>query len=429
MPGSGLQSRLLSGRDLHSRHKAESKASGEGAIHVKPPTVVIVNSYGDENKGSAALNFAALDAVRLVSPDARLTIIAIRPTDVAQHYCHTREYDPLVEVLPPPVAPSGGCLVGLRTIIRQSSLWLWPRRPNLPDSLVRIREADLVLGRGGYVFAGRKGLRSAIALLSTAFPLIYARRVGVPTLSLPQSFGPISGRAASVVASMCLRSFDVVVARDEQSRRTARDLGVPTEKLKKMPDSVFLLDHREQPAPLRGPYLAISERAEQPGVEGAKDLLVSSVVELWKTGSFRSVVGSPQSAGDVDPTSEVTDRIGRAIGPGVALTIRDDLSPHQLMTVYAGAKVVLSHHLHACILSMISGTPAVAISVDGSKVEGVYQDLGLPAQWVVTRDANPGRVAEVVLSASRQRDMVRARVAVAKEGLRRALADEIGAIL
>jgi polysaccharide pyruvyl transferase WcaK-like protein len=83
------------------------------------------------------------------------------------------------------------------------------------------------------------------------------------------------------------------------------------------------------------------------------------------------------------PTPVEDDRpaaaaIASAIGRR-AVFIDDDLGPQELASLYGRAAVVVAVRLHAGILSMVGGTPAVVISYFTAKAPGVMAGLGAAA--------------------------------------------------
>ncbi len=127
-------------------------------------------------------------------------------------------------------------------------------------------------------------------------------------------------------------------------------------------------------------------------------------------------MGVPQVQGkysDVDATTAVIEEIDRR-APGAARMIPGDLSVGDLIVEYGQAAITVSHHLHACVLSLIAGTPAIAISTDGAKIEGLYESLGLPREWVVTADTSSEVVIDTAINAIGRRELVSRVVAEAR---------------
>jgi colanic acid/amylovoran biosynthesis protein len=71
----------------------------------------------------------------------------------------------------------------------------------------------------------------------------------------------------------------------------------------------------------------------------------------------------------------------------------DDLSPQALKALYAELEVMIGTRMHANILSIISGTPVVAVAYE-HKTAGIMNMLGL-ASFVVPIDQASERLQAV----------------------------------
>lgn len=93
------------------------------------------------------------------------------------------------------------------------------------------------------------------------------------------------------------------------------------------------------------------------------------------------------------------------------------------MALYRAADVVVTQHLHSFIFAAMMGTPSLVISVDGHKVEGLVDGLGLPG-WMVIDAASDGPATLV----DRVRRLRRTRAAVTAD-LRQASAKARASVL
>jgi polysaccharide pyruvyl transferase WcaK-like protein len=104
----------------------------------------------------------------------------------------------------------------------------------------------------------------------------------------------------------------------------------------------------------------------------ARDLLSDGTVDTCLV--IRQTGGSN---GDL----AMIQRLAAAIGRG-ARVCDWDYSHRDLMSLYAGACLVLTQHLHSFIFSVLSGTPCLVMSTTTNKVQGLVQGLALP-DWLV----------------------------------------------
>lgn len=282
-----------------------------------------------------------------------------------------------------------GPAAGLRTVIRSLVLLASPERR--ASGTVRVlQEADVVVGKGGHVFVTRRGLRGLMSLWLTTFPLVLATRMGIPAVTGPTSIGPFENGGSRFLNRWILRRLDAVVARDELSAGEARQVGVPPEHVHSMPDTVFAMpdptaeavDDLARQLELSGSYAVLVVRAQ--GIDQGREAIFRAFVRagtaMVQDAAIRTLLIVPQVRGDDDEA--MAARLAAEL-EGTARLIDDLLDPGQLIALYGGARVVVTCRLHAAIFASIAGTPAIAVSIDGKKTEGVYRSLDLPPSWVV----------------------------------------------
>jgi polysaccharide pyruvyl transferase WcaK-like protein len=121
-----------------------------------------------------------------------------------------------------------------------------------------------------------------------------------------------------------------------------------------------------------------------PGLEQA--ILRSSEKRLFS--AFRVVV---QSFEDRLITRQFVGRL-QALGLNAALLDTSLEPPSALLTIYGESRATVSTRLHGAIFSTLANTPAIALSADPSKAEGVMSEVGL-GDWVLPLD--PARADEL----------------------------------
>lgn len=357
-------------------------------------SVVVCNVFGDDNRGGAAITAATVDAVRRAFPAARITLLAVdKPDDVLRRsHRHTLTAFQDVDVLPASGSRFTGPLAGLRTAVRTLHWLLRPGAAGVPPSLRRVRDADLVVSKGGYVFVDRQGLRSLLSLWVTTFPLTYARRVGVPTVAFATSIGPFHSASSRWLNRFLLRRIDLVLPRDARAYASARALGVPQVRLELVPDSAFALAPPTPEAVERARrrhadgarYAAVTVRLDGPD-DPLLEALSSAVRALLQSGAVTCVLVVDQVSGDAVHSARL---VQNTADPRVR-HVADDLAPAGLVELYGGAEIVIASRLHSAIFSLVAGTPTLAVSIDGTKTEGVFESLGL-GQNVLSRDSATG---------------------------------------
>jgi polysaccharide pyruvyl transferase WcaK-like protein len=398
--------------------------------------VVISNVFADDNRGGAAITEATMRFANQVVPGASLRLVAVSGDatrlDTSHRHSRTR-LGPDDEVLPAPFAPSGR-FGGLRAVSR--SILALLRRPTsrAPRALQEIYGAALTISKGGHVFVDRVGLRSLLGLWLTAYPVVYASRWGIPTIVYGASIGPFVGRMDKALSAQILRRVTLVMPRDALSRQRLETLGVPTSQIVEMPDSVFSSDPPTTPERqtmlqtldlAQGRYLAASARMRRPEDAQRLDLLAVSIAEAAaRIACVERVVLVLQvdgrSASDAEATEYLRERLDER---GVRVrVIGDDLDHRALAAVYGGAAATVACRMHSAILSVLAGTPATVLEMDGTKAAGVFAMLGAPEAVFPFDRFDPAALAETVtqFAEGQRADEMRQRFAAGVEALRMA---------
>ncbi len=367
--------------------------------------VVITNCYPDDNRGSAALNDAACTIIKQAFPGASISIVsAARGGALRSAFRHSLASHPEVEVLAPLLrtSRSGGLAeagaVGLGLLWQLAPHWLgWGR------SIAAIRAADLVVSRGGYLLADPGALRWWFNPYLIMLPCRLAHRLHKTTWTMPTSVIPPRSAVGRVALRHLVRSFDRVALRDPKARAAAVALGARDVRL--YHDTVFVL-----PAP-SAPQ--IDETVARHGLAGRRFGVVttrgsgSSFTDVQKLALQAAVMRDLLQAGELDCVLAVAQTVGpdlderpsalafiELMAGGEARLLEGDFSHGDLMALYAAADIVVTQHLHSFIFATMVGTPALALSVDGYKVEGLVSGLGLPAWTVVDAAADASAVIE-----------------------------------
>ena len=357
-------------------------------------TVAIVNAYDDENRGSAALNLAAVELVRRSDPDAAIGLVTIRDFDASrrvQGYRHTLAEHPDVQVLPP-LVDRRSLVAGSLSAIPAELLAPWTARRGLNEQTAEFLDsADLVVSRGGVIYHCRKGRKDLAGLLRRTSALRWAQRRGVPTSLIGLHVGAVHGAAATRVVRSQFARATVSHPRGALSEARLRSLS-PSAHACRLPDSVFAL----RPA-LDRPAHATT---------GGRLLLVVSAPLAPYLGQVRSMVDELVAAGrvghvavalqvtDVDSDRPAVEQLLTSLDRDVEL-VDEDLSPRQLVDRYAQFDLLVSSRLHAAVFGLLAGVPSFPIDVsDDEKAVDVFGEIGL-GDFVLTRREAP-RWAQLV---------------------------------
>ncbi len=369
--------------------------------------IAIVNTYGDDNRGSAALNIAAVHLVREAFPDAVVGLVPINEFDEserAHRYRHTIERFPDIEVLAPIVRQEtlrSGAISSIpaELLARRLPLRLLDRRT---DEF--LRSSDVVVSRGGVIYRDCSTMGNLAAFLRRTAALRLAQAESVPTVLL----GLHAGRPNSPIGARLMRRqyrrADLVLPRGPLSAEVVREIAAAP--ITRLPDSV-----------IGGPFLL---PAAERSATGHLVLAVSDPARPL-FGDIATLVGRLADAGRVERVTVVAHSLGLDSDVGASETISrqlpvpttlvtDDLSPSQLVELYATADLVLASRLHAAILGLLARTPShpIELSQDRKAID-TFTEIGLghmvldpsrPAEWEGQLAGRPGASQEDVSDAT-----------------------------
>jgi polysaccharide pyruvyl transferase WcaK-like protein len=391
------------------------------------PLVVVSNAFSDDNRGGAAITGSTIGLLNDAFPRWRVALESVQAGSFRSLYRHTLRRHPQTSVLPPLVTPGRGPWPGVRAVARSLLILLFPRISRGP-AMKALRQASLVVSKGGFVFVDRGGARGLMALWLTTFPLILAARLGIPFVLLGCTVGPFHERLSRIVASICLRRARLIVVRDSRSAVEVRSIARLRGQVVESPDIVFRLSppstlEQEEAAQrfnLGGEtfgVVTIRSRESASATIALARRLALTATDLLNWGVVQRLAVVVQTDGDMTSDRAASQQLIRLLQDPRASLIAADLSPRELMALYGKATFIIACRLHSAIFAMIAGTPAVAVSLDREKTEGVFEGLGL-AEYVIQPDFEPARASELVASLARDdsfRPRLRRTVANARE--------------
>jgi colanic acid/amylovoran biosynthesis protein len=366
--------------------------------------VTTVNCWHDSNKGDAAITIGLLNALAAnqVSDKLAVASYAAYPNEEKWHYAfrHVLNEHPDVELVPtslPALISSVGakkaCLLALRGFFKL----LFPGLLSDKPLEKAIRRSSAVVSTGGLYFGFVKSNFADLLyhLFSFSYPLLFAKRVGVPYFLYAQSFGPFHGSFSRWWMRRLVAGSAATWSRESYSQETLAKLGAPKAQLDVVADAAFGID------PARGrkllklshygleplTYVAISLR----GLDAAghsreleenyrtvfQQLIGWLVRERGlKVALVAHTTGPIAKEDDRAISREVWDSLDQDVKENTVLIV-DDLGPTELAQLYGSAAFVSATRFHAVVLAICGGSPVIAIPYFGLKTQGSLRDLGL----------------------------------------------------
>lgn len=263
-----------------------------------------------------------------------------------------------------------------------------------PRSLAAaIAKCDVLIAGGGTLLQNVTGEKSLIYYTSL---MRLAAAMG-KKVRLYGGVGPLIGEKARARAAAALRSCASVCVRDSGSAATVKELcGIDAQRAD---DPIFFTDYmsrvKREPiaCPPEGDYVAVQLRKtagcsdKQRSAEGASTAVRAAEMcrELQSRTGARPVFVSMQDSYDLELC-----RLASSLCGGETLS---PATGEELFTILSGARAAVGMRLHFLLASVISGTPAVALSYD-PKVENAAQTFNLPL--FPANEISPNKVCEAL---------------------------------
>jgi polysaccharide pyruvyl transferase CsaB len=215
--------------------------------------------------------------------------------------------------------------------------------------------------------------------------VLMGRLAGKPILMANIGIGPVESPTGRLLVKAILRLVWLISVRDEGSLRFAQALGCSPDKVRLVPDAVWVRDpdtlgnqpvraSRTQNAPIR---VALNLNKDVDVADEWETFLDRLVTALAIVAEMRDVEfhALPMQCGfktgtDLEVLTEVLVRVDAPVHIHTPATHED------VAAIIAGCDAVVSERLHALILSVILGCPVVALPYD-VKVRELVAQLGI----------------------------------------------------
>ena len=414
----------MSTSDAGIKHFESTFTLTMGDLRMTPElrdSVLVVNCWDDSNKGDAAITIGVLNTLVVNQAASLLKVssyVVHQTEDEMRHaFRHVTQAHPHVDLVPcylPALSRSIGKATVLIRLIRSIAKLLLPGV--IPDTQLdaAVRSAKTVASNGGLYFGFRPSSAANMLyhLFAFSYPMLLAKRLGVPFVLFSQSFGPLPSRLSRWWMRMLVNHSHGAWCRESLSYDVLKNLRLNESKLKVVPDAAFGISSSHNSnldqLPLQGlapgSYVAMSIRSLVPSgfSEEAESAYLQAFREAIEWLSVECNIHVLLVAHTIGPIADEDDRITtRAVydqlNPKALnnVTVCDlDLSPQQLCTLYGNAKAVVATRFHAVVLTLCGGTPVIAIPYFGIKTQGALRDIGLASAVVEVGSLNGNMLKE-----------------------------------
>jgi colanic acid/amylovoran biosynthesis protein len=402
-----------------------------------PSIALLVNCWHDSNKGDAAISIGVINALKQNAVASKICAASYiyypEKKDQDFGFRHVRAAHPDVRFLQtslPAAARSVGKLRSLFLSLRAACKLIWPGL--VPDREFEdtLRTSRVVVSNGGLYFGFAKSgwFFTLFHLFAFSYPLLLAKRCGVPFVLYAQSFGPFRDPLSRWWMRRLVAASAGAWARESFSRDALLRIGAPAGKLDVVADAAFglKLSTTDPEAVLQrfgltlNTYVAISARGlgESGHNSEAQERYRASIARLIESLTTEVGLKVVLVAHTTGPLEDEDDRtttraILASVKPeqaGKVVLIEEDLSPEELVLLYGSSRFVLATRFHAVVLSICGGAPAIAIPYFGLKTQGSMRDLGLAELLLEVSDLSYETLMQKCADCMKQGEVLRSRI-------------------
>lgn len=278
---------------------------------------------------------------------------------------------------------------------------------------------------------GSQAKRSALGYYG--LPLVIARILGRPTMLYAVGLGPFRSAEAAHAAGWLAQSVSAITVRDQASAQLLRELGHDGAVVTADPAvSLSAGLAEDSPDPSGGAAIRSDGRALV-GINlrpwsfardvGDRAFTLARDTAYWLAEHGRArvlLLPLNLSRTEVDLARELAESL-----PEGSVEIRSDVrSPAGMLALCRELDLVIGMRLHASILSMTAGTPAIGLAYD-QKVTGFFVEAGVPELCVDVREATLRTLQDMVDGVLEERETWRERIHGGIQVLRRREQDNL----
>lgn len=258
--------------------------------------------------------------------------------------------------------------------------------------------------RGGDSFSDIYGIKRFLEGFFTAWTVLLVKG---NLVQFPQTFGPYKNKISKILAKYLFSRSSMIMVRDKESEKVARDFAGNSVPVKLCPDVAFsLLPIRPETIKVNPPirYSNIPESPLGININGLvynggytrnnmfglkldyrrllpdliEKLLLIHPGEIWL---IPHTYGPPESVeSDPEACRKVRSLISDKYKERVRI-INKEYDCHELKWIIGQCDFFIGSRMHSCIAALSQGVPCVGIAYS-QKFEGVFDTVGM-ADWVI----------------------------------------------
>lgn len=350
---------------------------------------ILVLNVGKSNKGNCALVFSTTSTILNYVPDAQFKFMG--PDTIHSEGLQIEKWPGIISIKNP-----YDTILSIVYVIECMLLNIFSRlRIPVPLSkewkLYDYLKSDLIVDSGGDTMSGEGGLRTLTPLLNILYGVLLGKSVAL----YGESLGYFRNESLNLVAKFILRRVDLIILREELSKRYLIDNNITTPQVYVTSDPAFLLDPAPQsviseifkkegitrgddrpliginPSGLIGRFMDDSEETGQQKIKNTMAKVIDNLIENLDA----DILMVPHVY-----TSSSDDRLSiKNILKGVkhkssVFTVESEYTAQELKGIIGRCNLFIGMRMHSTIASTSMLVPTVGIAYS-HKMHGIIGDM------------------------------------------------------
>ncbi len=350
--------------------------------------ILAINVISPVNIGDYAITQSLLQELERAFPESRITLSGFDSELLANafksctslpsvHYWSTYQYgtSPAQRLWRIPY----GLLVSIACIGLRLPLFIMGDE-HLKRITQAYRDADCIVVSGGGGIRCRSRINEVVNVILICHAVWLAKLAGKPVYWYSQSFGPLENKLARFVAKKTADGTRLFCAREDISVDYLKKYGVAT-NIVRTSDAAFLLSppiQKQGKKTDRTIAVTVRQWLEPESQQKYEKAIAAIIDTLVKKEKVHIVIVPHVNAPKYNEDDNVvSESILKLVQNRDAVSIDNTIhSPKQAMQFFQKCELLIGTRMHSVILSLVSGTPAIAIEYE-HKTGGIMKDLGL----------------------------------------------------
>jgi colanic acid/amylovoran biosynthesis protein len=347
----------------------------------------LIGCWHDDNRGDGAIVAGLISDLFKIEKDLDIHIFSMFSTNncfLFHSFRHLKNLFPGISIHPSPIPSIYDPNLSLSgRFLRSINLFClnFIDFCNFHEAIIPLLRSDLIISVGGYRLKSKQGgVVDLVRILFHSFPLLMARRYGKNYVIDAQSIGPIRGIIHTKIVRRVLSHATIVGIREPFSLQIVRKLKISA-PVRLVPDAAIsvipqyssrVMEFLRNFGLNNGNFIVLAPRQWFFGNYTLYADYLKQLAEFIENLEYNLVLVSHS----IGPISIEDDRIAcydllKYINKVRPILVQEDWSPAELAAFYGYALALIGVRFHSVLLSLIAGTPAIAIAYEGTKAQGI----------------------------------------------------------